>query len=129
MGEGSQAPRALGSAKAAKRVSTPAATVRDAVTGKSPSRPPPGGRLAVGSRQAPGTIRRVRANGTGLAEAVPRGRVLVAEDNAANRMLAARLLEKRGFRVDLAAGGREALERYERGVSTRRSSPTARCRN
>src|SRR6202043_27452 len=36
-------------------------------------------------------------------------RVLLAEDNAVNQRLAARLLEKRGHRVVVAANGREAL--------------------
>lgn len=37
-------------------------------------------------------------------------RVLVAEDNHVNRLLATRLLEKRGHRVVITANGREALE-------------------
>jgi len=37
-------------------------------------------------------------------------RVLVAEDNPVNQLLASRLLEKRGHRVVLASNGREALE-------------------
>jgi two-component system sensor histidine kinase/response regulator len=35
--------------------------------------------------------------------------VLVAEDNEVNQMLAMRMLEKRGYRVDVAATGREAV--------------------
>jgi signal transduction histidine kinase/HPt (histidine-containing phosphotransfer) domain-containing protein len=35
--------------------------------------------------------------------------VLVVDDNAINRTVAARMLEKRGFRVDLAGDGREAV--------------------
>jgi PAS domain S-box-containing protein len=41
-------------------------------------------------------------------------RVLVAEDNAVNQRLAARLLEKRGHRVTMTANGREALEALEK---------------
>jgi CheY-like chemotaxis protein len=42
-----------------------------------------------------------------------RGRVLVAEDNAVNQLVAVRLLEKRGFVVDVASNGRDALDRHE----------------
>jgi two-component system, sensor histidine kinase and response regulator len=41
-------------------------------------------------------------------------RVLVAEDNRVNQMLATRLLEKRGHRVVMTSNGREALEALER---------------
>ena len=40
--------------------------------------------------------------------------ILVAEDNAVNQRLAARLLEKRGHRVVVAANGREALAALEK---------------
>jgi two-component system, sensor histidine kinase and response regulator len=40
--------------------------------------------------------------------------VLLAEDNPVNQRLAARLLEKRGHRVVVAANGLEALEMLER---------------
>ena len=36
-------------------------------------------------------------------------RILVAEDNSVNQMLAVRLLEKRGHRVHVAGNGREAV--------------------
>jgi signal transduction histidine kinase len=41
-------------------------------------------------------------------------RVLVVEDNAINQKIAARMLEKNGCRVDLAANGREAVDMADR---------------
>ena len=41
--------------------------------------------------------------------AVPASRVLLVEDNAVNRKLAERLLQKRGYQVTLACNGKEAL--------------------
>jgi len=43
-------------------------------------------------------------------------RVLVAEDNAVNQKLVARLLEKRGHCVKIVANGREALSALEQGT-------------
>jgi CheY-like chemotaxis protein len=44
----------------------------------------------------------------------PRGlRILLAEDNHVNQMLAVRLLEKRGHHVQVAGDGREALEKLK----------------
>ena len=37
------------------------------------------------------------------------GRVLVAEDNHVNQLVAVRLLEQRGYHVDVAGNGREAI--------------------
>jgi PAS domain S-box-containing protein len=42
-------------------------------------------------------------------------RILLAEDNAVNRRLALRILEKHGHNVVIAANGRQALERIENG--------------
>lgn len=49
-----------------------------------------------------------------LRETRNRLRVLLAEDNAVNRVLAVRLLEKRGYAVSVAANGREAVTALEK---------------
>ncbi len=43
-------------------------------------------------------------------------RVLLAEDNLVNRVVAVRLLEKRGHSVEVAGNGREALDATEQGI-------------
>jgi len=43
------------------------------------------------------------------AKASQRGRVLVVEDNFVNQKVAAKMLEREGYRVDVAANGREAV--------------------
>ena len=48
------------------------------------------------------------------ARSMPRLRVLLAEDNAVNRRVVSRLLEKRGHRVQTAGTGREAIEAIEK---------------
>jgi CheY-like chemotaxis protein len=50
-----------------------------------------------------------------LNESRPKLRVLLAEDNAINRKLAIRLLEKQGHTVTVANDGREAVEAVENG--------------
>ena len=49
-----------------------------------------------------------------LRESRNRSRVLLAEDNAVNRILAVRLLEKRGYIVSPTCNGREALAALEK---------------
>jgi CheY-like chemotaxis protein/HPt (histidine-containing phosphotransfer) domain-containing protein len=54
------------------------------------------------------------AAGAELPPAGVRGRVLVAEDNPVNQRVAARMLEKLGYEVDVASTGQEAVAAFER---------------
>ena len=62
-------------------------------------------RLTVKEQQKVGqeTVAPERFDGTGY-------RVLLVEDNRVNQKVAMRMLEKFGFRIDLAANGKEAVE-------------------
>ncbi|MBI4904021.1 MAG: PAS domain S-box protein [Acidobacteria bacterium] len=66
----------------------------------------------AGSQIAPDPATVVRP--AGAAGAIG-ANVLVAEDNPINQRLAVRLLEKFGCRAMLAANGREAIEKWEKG--------------
>ena len=52
----------------------------------------------------------------GPAPVAARGRVLVADDNPVNQLVIETLLARRGFTVDLASDGLEAVERLDRDV-------------
>ncbi len=59
--------------------------------------------------QAAGSARLPTAATAGAAPA----RILVAEDNATNQMVIRAMLSRRGYEVDIAANGAEALARYQ----------------
>lgn len=61
-------------------------------------------------RIQPGVAEETSASPATAAAPVGRGRILVAEDNPGNRMVAVRLLERQGFTVVAVENGREALD-------------------
>ena len=55
------------------------------------------------------------ANAAAEATAIASHRVLIAEDNPTNRLVATRMLERMGHRVEAVENGREAVEAVQRG--------------
>ena len=56
-----------------------------------------------------------RLDTIGPASMVPRARVLIVEDNAANQKVAVRMIQRLGFRADVAGTGGEAVTMIGRG--------------
>ena len=81
----------------------------------------------VGRSELCDTIRRVLGSGPAeepapalitrhtLREARREPRILLADDNRVNQMLAIRLLQKRGYQVEVAGNGREAVDKSASG--------------
>ncbi len=73
------------------------------------------GRDADGTADGRGDAPLVTRNVLREARAQSRARVLVAEDNPVNQMVALRMLERLGYRVDVVENGAEALEEVAHG--------------
>ncbi len=77
--------------------------------------PPAGVDAAPSPADAPLADRRGAGEATSLTrERFGRARVLVAEDNQVNQRVAVKMLERLGYRADVAANGLEALEALSR---------------
>jgi signal transduction histidine kinase/CheY-like chemotaxis protein/HPt (histidine-containing phosphotransfer) domain-containing protein len=68
----------------------------------------------VNTRELMGVLARQRPPAIGAGTAPKLLRILLAEDNATNRELARRILEKRGHQVLVATTGREAVDLWSR---------------
>jgi len=66
--------------------------------------------LVLGTPEGTPAIPLITQHSVAEAQALLRARVLVAEDNIVNQKVAARMLEKLGCRVDVAANGLEAVQ-------------------
>ena len=72
------------------------------------------GALPLPGSAGPSAIPLITRHTVTEAKASQRGRVLVVEDNFVNQKVAAKMLEREGYRVDVAANGREAVEAVAR---------------